>query len=462
MAGVGFELRRLLRRRTFAAFGISFLYGAALAAGPWLLTVLTMVCLQIWVKPLLGLDAYVLFGNTVMYAFCGSLILSAPWVMLSTRFAADQIFLHRRERIPAGVHLSMTWTAAFGLTVLLVLASWTSWRDPQGHALAYRTTAGVLLLCLSLVWVVLGTISYVRWYRWVVVSFLASGACSLLAAVGLSRSLGALGALIGYTLGFVLLLGCLYALWRRRYTGPAWEPDVIKMFSRWWMIAGVGLFYQLGVWADKLTLWMLCGEPLGQTPMRVLPRYDVLTFLAYLSVVPMLSYFLIIMETQFFSRYREYLTRVRRGRLDTVRESEDRLRDGMFHGLRRMAEYQAVITLCLMLAAEPIMGWFNLWDWPVGLFRILLLAAGCQVLLLTVILLMLYFELRREAFVIAALFAGLNIALTAWSVAWPAEWLGAGYLIAVAVSTLVATAWLAQRMRRITFLIFSRQPIVDT
>jgi len=388
MAGVGFQLRRLLRRGTFGDLGMAFVYAGTLAAGPWLVTVATLVLLFVFVRPLLGLERFELFSTSVMYAFAGSLILSGPWMMLSTRYAADQMFLRRRDRIPAGVHASLALTAACALVVVGMLAAWSSWQDPEGQALAFRVLVGALLLVVALVWIVLGTVSYAR-------------------------------------------------------------------------CAGVGLFYQLGVWADKIVLWTLRGHPIGRTPLRALPEYDILTFLAYLSIVPALSYFLIVVETEFFARYRTYLSSVRRGTLLTVWDSEGHLRQALRRGLWRMAEYQAVTTLCLALAAEPILTWLNLSAWSAELFRVLLVAAGFQVLLLTVVLFLLYFELRWEACWVSVLFCVGNFVCTAAVAHGALPWLGMGYAVATGLAFLVGVVWLELKMRRVTFLLFARQPVVD-
>jgi uncharacterized membrane protein len=127
-----------------------------------------------------------------------------------------------------------------------------------------------------------------------------------------------------------------------------------------------------------------------------------------------------------------------------------------------MAECQLVITLWLVVAAEWLLGAIGLTGWPVGLFRVLLLAAAGQVLLLTVVVLLLYFELHAEALGVCLWFCVANTVGTAWAAgAATADWWGAGYLASTASAFLIGVALLEWRMRRITFLIFTRQPIVQ-
>jgi uncharacterized membrane protein len=459
MAGVGFQLRRLLKRQSFTGLGMALIYGAALAAGPWLVTISTLIVMFLWVRPEFGLEQFELLSTTIMVAFAGSLIVSGPWSMLSTRYAADALFMRKPERIPSGVHASMAMAGGGGAILGGLILGSSGWNDPPGQAIAFRLLAAGLVIVLSLLWVVIGTISYVRWYRWVALSFGASALISLAGGWSLARTGGLAGALGGYLVGFIVLVASLYALWRRRYSvGPVWDGSVFEAFRGWMPIAGVGLFYQLGVWADKLVLWVMRGRPVADTPLRTFPPYDVLTFLAYLSIVPMLAYFLIVVETVFFARYRVYLGRVRRGTLQTMRAAEDELRQSMRRGLWRMAEYQAVTTLVLCLAAEPILAALQL-GWPPSLFRLLLAAAGCQGVLLTVVLFLLYFELRWEAFWVTFVFCAANVLATAFTAYYPLEWLGSGYLLAAALGLVVGVGWLEWRMRRITFLLFARQPI---
>jgi uncharacterized membrane protein len=462
MAGVGFQLRRLLRGRSFTGIGLALVYGVALAAGPWLVTVATLVTLFFWVRPEFGLERFELLSSTIMAAFAGSLVISGPWAMLSTRHAADQLFLRRPDRIPAGLHASMLLSGGIAGLLGLGIVGWREWSDPPGQAVVFRLCAALLLVVLSLLWIVLGTVSYVRWYRGVAMAFAVSALISMGAAWA-GRGVGLAGVLGGYGLGFVVLLALLYGIWRRRYGfGALWDPTVFTTFRRWAPIAAVGLFYQLGVWADKLVLWATRGRPVGNSPLRALIEYDVLTFLAYLSMVPVLAYFLIVVETVFFARYRVYLGRVRRGTLQTVWDAEAELGQALRRGFWRMAEYQLVTTGVLCLLAGPILELLHLSAWPTELFRWLLLAAGLQGLLLTVVLFLLYFELRWEAFWVTLIFCVGNALATAAVSGWPIERVACGYVFAVALALSLGLVWLEWRQRRLTVLRIAKQPVVQS
>lgn len=43
MAGISFELRKLLAKRSFSSIVASFFYSTALAAGPWVISILAII-----------------------------------------------------------------------------------------------------------------------------------------------------------------------------------------------------------------------------------------------------------------------------------------------------------------------------------------------------------------------------------------------------------------------------------
>ena len=73
----------------------------------------------------------------------------------------------------------------------------------------------------------------------------------------------------------------------------------------------VGVFYNLGIWADKLVFWLLAET--SETvigPLRASLVYDLPIFLAYLSVIPGVAVFLLRVETNFSAAYEGFYTAV--------------------------------------------------------------------------------------------------------------------------------------------------------
>ena len=89
MAGIGFELRKMIEeRRGLVAKVRAYACAGLISSGPWLMTILTLLLLSL-VGPALGSkNGYSLFRALVTYAFAFSLIVTGIAQMSVTRRVA--------------------------------------------------------------------------------------------------------------------------------------------------------------------------------------------------------------------------------------------------------------------------------------------------------------------------------------------------------------------------------------
>ncbi len=90
MAGIGFELRRMLdERKGFLAKTRAYVAAGLISSGPWLMTILTLTLLHL-ASPFLGVTSSIkMFRSIVTYCFAFSLILQGVGQMAITRWVAD-------------------------------------------------------------------------------------------------------------------------------------------------------------------------------------------------------------------------------------------------------------------------------------------------------------------------------------------------------------------------------------
>lgn len=449
MAGIGLHLRRLMSQRTLASFTVLAYYGFALAAGPWLASLATLSGLLLF-APASGLVETQTLIRIIVYAFCASSILAAPWVVLSVRYASDQIYARRLKRIPAGVHACLAaaaFSSAVGMPLIagpLVAAGWSA-MDVLALSL--------LAAALAAAWVLFGAMAYVRWVRSTTFVVGIGAFITVVLSGGLLRIAGHTGALWGYAVGWLVMAGGLYLVWRVRCPWePKWDNRVFRLFRFWTLIAAAWTLFQLGLWIDKIFFWM-------HRDRVLLDRYDQFAFLSVLSLLPALAYFLIQMETSFVAAYRTYLARLHRATWRGIQTAERQMRHVLWQGLRRMGELQLLTTMLAVAQADDLTRAIGAGPESASLLRWLLLGAAGQVLLMAVIVLLLYFERRWEAFWTAAAFCSLNLLLSAWSLHWPVEFFGLGYALAANLSWALGAALLHARTREITYLLFADQPL---
>lgn len=94
MAGIGFELRKILKRDTLSSIIEAYGIAGIISSGPWVLSILALLVIGIISIGVIYPSYLIIqFLISVTYMMAGSLILSGTVQILFTRFVADSLFL---------------------------------------------------------------------------------------------------------------------------------------------------------------------------------------------------------------------------------------------------------------------------------------------------------------------------------------------------------------------------------
>ena len=100
MAGIGFELRRLLRKDTLLGLIRAYAYAGVISSGPWVLSIIGILIIGIFSLGIVIPNAAVTqFQVTVTYLIAVSLTLTGIVQLAFTRFCADRSFEKREDLI---------------------------------------------------------------------------------------------------------------------------------------------------------------------------------------------------------------------------------------------------------------------------------------------------------------------------------------------------------------------------
>jgi polysaccharide biosynthesis protein PelG len=92
--------------------------------------------------------------------------------------------------------------------------------------------------------------------------------------------------------------------WVAEYPYPVdFRFSFFSEFRRYWQFAVIGLFYNAAIWVDKWIMWFAPGRAVVTGGIWTNPAYDSAMFLAYLTIVPATTLFLVAVETRFFEHY---------------------------------------------------------------------------------------------------------------------------------------------------------------
>jgi uncharacterized membrane protein len=108
MAGIGFELRRLIRKNTIFGELEGYLYATVISSGPWVLSVLCLAGLGIYYSQEMHHPGPSFFRVVLVYCYAFSLIVTGPIQMVTTRYLADCYYVEN-EDITVPCFVCLTW-----------------------------------------------------------------------------------------------------------------------------------------------------------------------------------------------------------------------------------------------------------------------------------------------------------------------------------------------------------------
>jgi len=452
MAGIGFELRKLLDRQSLWGLVRAYVYAGVISSGPWVLSIVGVMgigLLSVGRVPDLEVRQFLV---TVTYLMAASLIGTGGLQLMFTRFIADCAYRHEEPRILPNLMGALTVTAvgagALAVPLVFLLAG----------SLAVRLLTVTALVVLSASWIAVVLLSSLRDYRGVVGSFLVGYAISVAGALSL-RPLGTAGLLGGFLAGQIVLLLAMVSLVARRFpTDRLVAFDFLDRRRAYVSLALTGLLYNLGIWIDKLIFWFTPSTSevvLG--PLRASVIYDIPIFLAYLSIVPGMAVFLVRVETTFAVEYEAFFAAVRQGQpLAEIRRRRDRLTLAVKQGISEIFKVQGITVLVLLLAAPRLLEAVGISRLYLQLFSVDLAGVAMQVLMLAVFNVLFYLDERRATLALSATFCALNAALTIATQHAGPPFYGYGFALSTAITSLAGLLVASRKLDRLETDTFMR------
>ncbi len=462
MAGIGFELQKLLKRRTLAATLQAFFYGSMVASGPMVLTVITVSLIGWMSRSLLSEGELRLFTLTITYTFAFSLILTAPFQQLLTRYIADKHFAKELDDLFAGFVTSTLFVLALALLASGIFYGVLRLTVPLAHERLYRIAGVVLFLGQCFIWQLMAFISTSKEYQKILWAYILGAIASLVAAYLLLPRVGIVGALAGYGVGqWLIALVIFWITTRRLKKWPAVSMEFFSTFPRYPIIALNGFFITLGVWVDKFVFYACTRQTYGGDLFYSFNFYDVPNFLSLMTLIPGMAYFLIMAETNFYRDFKKFIEHVLEQPLSRIEQIKKDLVDTLHSGMIGMARVQGIFSLILIILAVPLVIFLGYQGLFVPLFRTLCVAAFFYILMLTLNVFYLYFEFRKQALVMSLLFCFGNAGLTYLSYLLGTRYYGLGFLLSSLITLAIFWPRLIRQVKRIDYIIFASQPIDD-
>jgi len=454
MAGIGFELQKVLEseKNYFPKVGVA-LKSMFITSGPWIISIVTLLLIKFFVKDIIEDRLFLDFMNILIYCFIFSMIISAPFINIITRYLSDTIYEEKFDNIFA---IFLSGIIVIGSISFLLSATYIS----NFTGFEQNTThIASLFTAFSILWLTMVFISTLRDYNLVTYSFLFGMMLSFfLIFFVLNNSLEEL--LKGFTIGTLSSICVLIAKLKLDFKSKIVfdfnflkNPKYIPLFIS-------GFFLYLAMWIDKFIYWFsLKGVELSKG-FYFFPDYDFVVFISYLLLIPTTAYFTIYIETVFYEHQRDYFSAIENKKnLSIIKSYEKNLKDAFFKGLIRVSVFQFILSLLFVVSIQYILDDTNTNIASIPLLRITVFAVSLQMILNTLIVFLYYFDYQKEVLSISLVFFLSNLLITLFMKDLPYEYVGYSYFYSVLFTLFVAMLISLYKIERINFYVFSKNEV---
>jgi uncharacterized membrane protein len=467
MAGIGFVLRRVIKQGGFLSVVKVALAGTIIVAGPWLLSILGIFFITKYSFFLIG-QSVAIFMAVVIYSYAFSLFLFGGFHYIFTRLVAD--YMYEKKKKKAGEALVLFSTGMFilasgvSLCVLFLLDL-----SKITYPLLFRLSGVVFFVSINLIWLLMIFISLLKKYFKIFLIYFLGMALAFGSITLLAKYFSVSGVLLGFAGGHLFIAVCLYILAFRQYRpGRFSVMEHLRYFRRFKFLLLTGILYYWGMWIDKMVFWFLKGTAVAESFFRVYDIYDIPVYIANLTIIPGLIYFMIITETNFYKRLTEFLNKFNKSIYHKLQSIKYKIIANLKTGFREQCLFQGIFTLLLILAAPLLVAADSEKIFIGGIrnmlvFRITLGATFFHLIFLTIVIFLFYLQRFKLAFFSTLCFFLVNLCGAVVIALWGTEnTLGLSYLAAGVVGSLLGTRFLfrsAQKLDNAVFLIASGESL---
>jgi uncharacterized membrane protein len=346
MAGIGFELRKVASLGNARGVFQASLSGIMIVAGPWLISILTILLFQ---QPVMGipLEFRELFVASTVYTYSLSLILNGGFHYIFTRILSD--YLYRNEPGKAFAY-TLNYMVKSNL-FLIPLAFFLSALFLSGVSTLHKAGFILLFVVINHIWILMLTASAMKRFNQLLFGFILGMSGSLLLMKAAMELIGSEALLLAYALGQVILFTIVFIYLKQ---DMGWEKvtakgEFYRYMKRYKYLFATGFLYYGALWIDKMIYWYAKGDVIGNSIMRLYPSYDIIVYLTNLMMIPGLVFFVIYSETEFYMTLKKFLNSLSRKPYHEIQAFRSVLVSTNKHILREQFGFQAVFTLLFLV-----------------------------------------------------------------------------------------------------------------
>lgn len=455
MAGIGFEIRKILKKDSLSSIFEAYAYAGLIGSGPWILSILALLIIGFISLGNVHPDADITrFLVTVTYLVGNSLILTGGIQLMFTRYVSDQIFSKRTDQIlPNLIAILLLYNL-----IVSVLSIIGFFYFDDVNATTRIVIAGSFLLLCNL-WILIVFLSGMKRYKLIVGIMFFGYSGMVLLSIVLSQ-VGLLGLFLAFFLGNLFLVTAfMFAVVREYLSTKLISFHSLNPKNCFWSLFITGTCFNLGVWIDKVIFWFspeTSESVIG--PLRVSIIYDLPIFLAYLSIIPGMAVFMVRMETDFAEAYENFYDAVRgHASLQEVFQLKDAMVAVAQQGVYEIFKIQGITMVTLLIWGQDLLIWLGIDGHYAQLLYILLPGVALQVLVMSLLNILFYLDKRKTAMWLCIILLLTNAFFTWLTVQAGPYFYGYGYTASMLVTSLLGLSILNRQFDDLEYNTFMLQ-----
>ena len=424
-----------------------------ISSGPWLISIISLLFIKFMMKDIISKDLYDLFMATIIYTFIFSMIITSPFTNMINRYIGDKVYnKDYKDIMPTFISSLILVGSTAYICAFIYINQFTNLQEHQFSIAQLFTSVSVL-------WLVMIFIAILKNYTIINLSFIAGMGLSIVLLFNyFHNSLEEL--IMAFTSGILLTIALLVA--KLKY-----DFKVTKLFNfeflkkiKYYPFFLSGLFLYLALWIDKFIYWYTDYGVEVTKGFYFFPEYDFVVFVAYLALIPTTSYLNVYINEVFFQEQKNYFKAIENKKTFAVINNYSKnILNSFYRGIFKISISQIVISIIFVFLVQYTFDKLQLNITTLPLLRIVVFAISLQMILVSIIMFLYYFDFQKEILFITIFYFVLNLVITLFMADLSYDFVGYSYFLSALFTLVVAFLIATYKMERINFYIIAKNEV---
>jgi uncharacterized membrane protein len=458
LAGIGFELKKLFNKKGLLASVRAYFYSIFVTIGPTIISVIVITFLQLLLKRS-GVERYEreILQATIMYSFIFSVIIVSGYCMMLSRYLADRLYVNRKEDILPALYGSLSII----MIISAIVGTIFYYRSPLD--IVYKLFAYLLFVELVIQMVLSVYISAVKNFKKIAYSFIYGTVLGIITGYLLIKYAlvsEILSVLIGFDICiFVVILFLVHEIKSYFREKSTLYFNFMKYFRKFYLVFFTNMFYTLGLYGHNFVFWALSEKNhIIKDTYIYAPSYDIPAFYAFMSIMPTMVMFVVKVETAFYEKYRNYFYLINNGACyEDIQVAKKDMNKVIFKELIYIMEIQLFFSIGAIIIGMKHLSRLGFTSSMIDLYSILVLGFYCVIMMFVVMTLLLYFDNKKSACMIAGYFMITSFLYTYITIFLGESFYGLGFFISGLSAVIISIIKLVNYLKNIEYYVFCIQ-----